>query len=138
LIEDFEKPDHEDRRIGAYWRLSFYYPDAVEPLVLNALEQPTFDVLKIEEFCRDNLYRAKAEDREQIYDNFIRQNGSHYSVGVMAQLFDDLDTLEAHEERRISPPLTEYSTQPRELLIQLFDREDSIKSADRPQVRNRA
>lgn len=134
LIEDFEKPDHEDRRIGAYWRLSFYYPDAVEPLVLKALEQPTFDVFKVEEFCRDNLYHAKAEDREQIYDNFISQNGSHYSVGVMAQLFDDLDTLEAHEERRISPPLTEYSTQPRELLIQLFDRDDSIKSADRPQV----
>ncbi|MCA9217898.1 MAG: hypothetical protein KDB27_32735 [Planctomycetales bacterium] len=134
LIEDFEKPDHVARRIGAYWRLSFYYPDAVEPLVLRALEQPVFDVFKIAEFCRDNLYHAKAEDRKQLYDNFIRENGNHYSVGVMAQLFDDLATLEAHEERRISPPLTEYSTQPRELLIQLFDKSDSIKSTDRPQM----
>src|SRR5262249_47550695 len=30
LVEDFQKPDHEDRRSGAYLRLSLYYPETVE------------------------------------------------------------------------------------------------------------
>jgi len=134
LIEDFENPDHEYRRIGAYWRLCFYYPDVVEPLVLKALEQPTFDVFKIEEFCRDTLYHAKPEERQQLYATFIREHGKQYSVGVMDQLFDDLNKLEAHEETRISPPLTEFSTQPRELLIHLFNKPHSVKSTERPSV----
>jgi hypothetical protein len=129
LVEDFEKPDHEDRRIGAYRRLSFYYPDAVEPLVLRALEPPTFDTFKIEIFCRDILYRSEPKGWKQLYDTFVRENGSHYAVGVMDQLFDDLYMLEVLEEGGISPP---FHTQPRELLIQLFDKPDSIKSIDRP------
>ena len=106
LIEDFEKPDDDVRRIGAYWRLSFYYPDAVEPLVLKALEQPVLDVRKIDKFCLNTLYPAKPEDRKRLYDEFIRANGNHYANGVINQLFDDLDTLEAHEEQPHLPPFS--------------------------------
>ena len=55
-------------------------------------------------------------------------------MGIEDQLFRDLDTLEAHEESRISPPLTEFGTQPRELLIQLFSKPAGVKSTDRPHV----
>lgn len=122
LIEDFQNPDHEYRRIGAYQRLCFYYPDAVEPLVLKVLNQPTFDVLKIRKFFRDTLYRAKPKERKQRYDAFIRKHGSQYTVGVMEKLFDDLDR-------------TEYSTQARELLITLFYKPATVTSSDRPLVR---
>ena len=134
LIQDFEKADHEERRIGAYWRLSFYYPEVVETLVLEALKQPVLGVGKIDEFCLNTLYPAKPEDRKRLYDEFIRANGEHYSTGVINQLFDDLEKLEAHEEQRLFPPLTAFSTQPRELLIQLFGKPESVKSSDCPPV----
>jgi len=134
LIEDFENPDHEGRRVGAYWRLAFYYPEAVEQLVLKTLKQPTFDLFSIEELCRGKLYCAKPEDRKQLYDNFIHEKGSHFAVGVMSQLFSDLGTLEVQEEGHFSPPLTEFGSQPRDLLIQLFNKPKSVKSSDRPLV----
>lgn len=135
LIQDFKNPDHEWRRKGAYLRLSFYYPETVEALVLAELGKPTIDVFKIEEFCRETLYKTQDKTkRRQLYRNFLRKNGEVYSIGIMDQLFGDLDMLEAHEEGRISPPLTEYGTQPRELLIQLFDEPANVKSLDRPIV----
>ncbi|MEM9409989.1 MAG: hypothetical protein AAGA30_02680, partial [Planctomycetota bacterium] len=133
LIEDFKRADYEDRRKGAYLRLAFYYPDTVESLVLAELESPTFDVFKIEELCREKLYKTSEQPkRQEIYDEFIEKNGQSYAVGVESQLFDDLNTLEAHEENRISPPLSRFSTQPRELLIQLFSKPNDVRSSDRP------
>ncbi len=135
LIDDFKTPDYEGRRIGAYLRLAFYYPDAVEPLVLTELAKPTFDALKIEALCREQLYKAKQPaQRRQIFEAFIKSEGPASAAGVQAQLFDDLEMLEASEEHRLSPALTAYSTQPRELLIQLFGKPSTVKSADRPFV----
>lgn len=135
LLDDFEHPDQEQRRIGAYLRLAFYYPDAVEPLVLAELARPTYDGFVVEAFCRDTLYKtAAADERKRLYDEFIGKHGPHYAPAVMDYLFQDLDTLEAHEERRISPPLTRFSTQPRELLIQLFDKPAGVKSTDCPRL----
>src|SRR5262249_30279974 len=37
LIRDFREPDHEDRRTGACVRLAYFYPDALESLVLENL-----------------------------------------------------------------------------------------------------
>ncbi|MDB2686561.1 hypothetical protein N9Y42_05070 [Mariniblastus sp.] len=133
LIDDFKNPDYEDRRSNAYLRLSFYYPESVEALVLEELAKPTFDVFKIETLCRDKLYKtADPTKRKQLFDQFVSEHGDAYKPGIEQQLFDDLDMLEAHEERRISPPLTIFSTQPRELLIQLFAKPDNVKSSDRP------
>ena len=135
LVEDFTRPDHEGRRTGAYLRLAFYYPETVEPLVLEELEKPTFDVFKIEELCRERLYKTDdPSKRKQLYDQFIQEHGDTFRVGIEDQLFGDLYTLEAHEEGRISPPLTRFSTQPRELLIQLFSKPAGVKSTDRPHV----
>ena len=132
LIQDFRNPDHEDRRIGAYRRLCYYYPNAVEPLVLETLEQPTIDTLKTWDFCRETLYPAQPGDRQRLCDEFIRENGHHYVEAVLQMLFDDLSLLEAHEGRRLFPPLTDYTTEPREILIQLFGKPPSVKSTDRP------
>ena len=132
LIQDFRTPDHEDRRIGAYRRLCYYYPHTVEPLVLETLEQPTVDTSKIWYFCRETLYPARPGDRQRLYRDFIRENGRHYAEGVLQMLFDDLSSLEAHEDHRLYPPLTEYTTQPREILNQLFGKPPSVKSTDCP------
>ena len=78
LVEDFTRPDYEDRRTGAYLRLAFYYPETVEPLVLEELEKPTFDVFKIEELCRDGLYKTDdPSKRKQLYDQFIQLSLIH-------------------------------------------------------------
>ena len=96
LIQDFQRSDGERRRTGAYLRLAFYYPETVESLVLAELAKPTFDVFKIEELCRDKLYKtADPTKRKQLYDQFILDHGDSDRVGVEAQLFSDLDTLEA-------------------------------------------
>ena len=133
LVEDFKKPDDEDRRIGAYYRLTFYYPEMVEALVLEELKKPAVNIFKVNDLCRDQLYKTSdVQKRKELYDKFIQEHGAVYAGAVMDQLFDDLDTLEAHEAGRSHPPLTAFGTQPRELLIQLFNKPANVKSADRP------
>lgn len=135
LIEDFVKPDHEGRRTGAYLRLAHYYPAAVESLVLDELAKPTFDAVAVEKLCRERLYKTRnTTERRRIYDEFIRLHGEASVAGLMDQLFDDLDTLETHERGALSPPLTDFGTQPRELLIQLFQKPAGITSKSRPIV----
>ncbi len=133
LIRDFVQADYESRRIAAYQRLAYYYPEAVEDLVLTELAKPTFDVFLVNDLCRDTLY--KTDDfavRKQKYDEFIQKHGEVFAAGIKDQLFDDLDLLEAHERGAISPPLTRFGTQPRELLIQLFGEPEDVKSEDQP------
>jgi hypothetical protein len=146
LIDDFRRPDYEDRRKGAYLRLAFYYPDAVEPVVLEALGNSALDCSEISEFCRKRLYKpSDAGKRKQLFDDFIRAHGDAWTIGIADQLFDDLEALEDDEqhgsteyrtERRelvtMTPPLTEFRTQPRELLVQLFGKPPTVKSSERP------
>lgn len=101
LIEDFRRPDNLERLIGAYLRLSFYYPEAVEELVVEKLEQPIIDEGKVEIFCRDMLYKAvRPESRPELFDQFVLENGDHYAEGVVDQLFKDLSSIEDHHEDR--------------------------------------
>lgn len=121
LIEDFLKPDYENRRTGAYLRLSLYYPETIEDLVVNELTKPTFDVFAIEGFCRNSLYAIGPEaERKKAYDEFLQSHCDAYASGVEQQLFDDLDS----ESR--------FGSRPRELLIQLFGLPATVQNADRP------
>ncbi len=121
LIEDFLKPDHEERRTGAYSALAFYYPETVEELVLKELSTPTFDVFIIEKFCRENLYLIeKKEDRKTAYESFLSKHGEAFASGVSNQLFDDLN----YENR--------FGSQPRELLVQLFGQPADVVRTDQP------
>ena len=146
LIDDFRRPDYEERRTGAYLRLAFYYPEAVEPVLLEALANSALDCSEIRDFCRKRLYKASdADQRKQLFDDFLRAHGEAWKMGIADQLFDDLEALEDDEqhgstehrtEQRelliMTPPLTEFRTQPRELLVQLFGKPPTVTSSDRP------
>lgn len=133
LIQDLTKPDYDERRIDAYRRLAYYYPDVVEPLVLGELKRPTFDMASIWKFARTELYPLHdAGERRAKYELFLKQYGNAGADGLQSRFFSDLGTLEAHEEKRSSRPLTEFSTQPRELLHQLFAKPQTVRAKDVP------
>ncbi len=67
LKEDFLRPDHEFRRIGAYRRLAFYYPSEVEDLVLKQLsvsESARSDGVRLQLF--DDLDTQEADEENRI------------------------------------------------------------------------
>jgi hypothetical protein len=133
LKEDFMRPDHEYRRIGAYRRLAFYYPSEVEDLVLKQLAIPTYDVFAAEAFVRNRLYAEKSKERrKELLSAFVQKNGPGSSDGVLMELFEDLDTQEADEENRHFP--RGYPGDPRALLIELYDYKKSVKSTEKPFV----
>ncbi|HKB38235.1 MAG TPA: helix-turn-helix domain-containing protein [Gemmataceae bacterium] len=133
LLADFLKPDSESRLVGACLRLASYYPEALEPVALKLLAQPTYDFWGVYEFVRQELYKAKdPKECRRLFDAYLRRHGEASREGIMRRLFDDLDTLEAHEENRRSSPLTEFGDQPRKLLIQLYGKKKGVRSKDRP------
>jgi hypothetical protein len=134
LVEDFVSADCEPRRIGAYWRLSYYYPEEVEPLVLRQLAEPSYDACKSNTFVRERLYPARDKsEREKLLAAFIRKQGSPSRQGVLLELFDDLATQEADEEGRLQPSLKEkYDA--RACLVQLYGYPKDVKSENRPQI----
>jgi ankyrin repeat protein len=135
LIADFVKADHDGRRIGACKRLAYYYPDALEPLVLEFLARPTYGVFTVEDFVRNKLYREPDPKKCQaLFDAFLARHGEASRDGILLQLFGDLGTLEANEQKRLSPPLKEFGDQPRKLLIQLYGKPKGVKSEDVPRV----
>jgi ankyrin repeat protein len=135
LIADFVKADHDGRRIGACKRLAYYYPDALEPLALEFLARPTYGVFTVEDFVRNKLYREPDPKKCQaLFDAFLARHGEASRDGILLQLFGDLGTLEANEEKRLSPPLKEFGDQPRKLLIQLYGKPKNVKSEDVPRV----
>jgi hypothetical protein len=132
LQDDLANPDHEGRRIGAYHRLSLYYPDAFETLVLKQLTVPAYDIFKVEPFVRQGLYKEKdAAQRKSMVADFLTKNGPAAKDGLLRELFEDLDTQEADEQKRISPPLKEKYLA-REVLIESFEFPATVKSTDRP------
>jgi hypothetical protein len=134
LIDDFVNPDYERRRIGAYWRLAFYYPESVEPLVLKHLAEPCYDAFEVNRFVRKKIYRAKdAEERKNLLEAFVAKHGEVARQAVHLELFQDLCTLEANEQGRISPRLKEkYGA--RECLVELYGHPKDIKSRNCPRL----
>lgn len=132
LTQDFLFPDHEYRRIGAYRRLAFYYPNDVEALVTKQLRIPTFDVFRTGKFVRETLYPQKSnEKRKELFLSFVAQNGSASSDGILRHLFKDLDTQEADEQGRLHPPL-KTKQDARDVLILLFVYPKDVKSDQKP------
>lgn len=134
LLQDFSAPDNEDRRIGAYARLVFYYPSVVEPVVLKQLAVPTFDAIQIEDFVRNTLYPEKSlPNQKRLFDSFVRTHGAASSDGILVELFGDLDTQEADEQGRLSPPLkTKYDA--RAALVSIVAYPKHVKSQQVPYV----
>ncbi len=133
LIDDFLRPDSDWRRIGACEALACYYPDALEPLALKFLAQPTYNPAEVARFVHDELYAAAgARERRAAFDAYGARRGEAYGDGVLLRLYDDLQRLEQHEQH--SAPLTEFAEQPRQCLIELCGRGKDVRSADRPQA----
>jgi hypothetical protein len=132
LVQDALQPDSGYRRVGAYQRLSFYYPDATEDVVLKILATPVFDVFAAERFVRNVLYpSASAEKRRSAFDAYVAAHEAG-ADGVLSQLFEDLHSQEACEQGRMYPKDACLKGDPRRLLIELFGRGKDVKSADRP------
>jgi hypothetical protein len=135
LVRDFREPDHARRREGAALRLAFYYPDALEDPAVELLARPTFDVFAVERFARDTLYREPDRARRRtLFERFVHDAGPAGRAGLLLQLFDDLSTLEADEEHRLSPRLTAFATQPRECLVDLYGQPAAVRAKARPWI----
>ena len=132
LIRDFVEADHEYRRQGACLRLSYYYPEALEPLVLKQLAEPRYNVFETNTLVREKLYKtADPRERKAMVEAFVAKHGEVAREGIHLYLFSDLDTQEADEQGRLHPPLAEkYAA--RSCLVELFGHPKEIKSKDQP------
>jgi hypothetical protein len=132
LVRDFREPDHESRREGAALRLAYYYPEALEQPAVELLARPTFDVFAVDRFVRETLYReSDRARRRELFERFVREQGPAGRAGLLEQLFRDLETLEADEEHRLSPPLTAFRTQPRESLVDFYGLPADVRAKSR-------
>jgi hypothetical protein len=132
LIRDALQPDSVYRSIGAYDRLSFYYPDAAEDVVLKTLARPVFDVFAAERFVRNVLYRVTSgEKRKREFEAYVSTHEAG-ADGVLHRLFDDLDWQEGCEQGLTFPKEDCRKRDPRWLLIELYGRGADVKSTDRP------
>jgi len=115
-------------------RLAFYYPKALDDLVIKQLALPTFNVFHANDFVREVLYVEESpEKRVQKLREYGRKHGRFARDGVLLQLFDDLDTQIADEEGRLHPPLSpKYDA--RNVIVQLFGYKDSVLPRERPYV----
>jgi ankyrin repeat protein len=133
LLNDFLKPDHGERWVGAAERLAYYYPHYLEPLALALLARPTYSPEAVHALVRDQLYKTKDLARcRELLEEFVKKHGETAREGVMLALFGDLYRLEADEVGQLTPRLTEFKDQPRTLLIGLFGKDKKVRSSDCP------
>jgi ankyrin repeat protein len=134
LVRDFLEPDHEYRCTEAALRLGYYYPKALEPLVLKQLAKQRYNCFTICALVRDKLYPAKSrKDRQALVDAFVAKEGTAAREGILLSLFSDLGSEEADDEGRLSPPLKpKYAA--RACLVELFGYPKGVKSTGEPYV----
>ena len=102
---------------------------------MKYLARPTYDSWDVNRFVRHDLYAAGgARERQTRFDAYLSKHGEASRDGILLQLFEDLDQLEASEQHRLPPPLKEFDDQPRQCLIELYGKGKDVKSADRPMV----
>jgi ankyrin repeat protein len=143
LIADFLNPDHAARLSGACQRLAYYYPDALEPLVLAFLARPTYSSEAALQFVQEKLYQeADAKKCRALFDAFLSQHGEPYRDGIQQVLFSDLAQTE-EKEGLLPPPSIHlfngvvvsphsFGEQPGRMLGVLYGKPAGIKSKDCP------
>lgn len=127
LIDDFRKPDSEYRIIGAYFRLSLYYPEEVEKLVLELLERPVADASKAREFTAQLTEIEDAAERRRQLDEIIRQHGAHYRGAIQSHLFKKLKYA---GREQFGAKLTPEELLARRVLHETFDWPEPARFAD--------
>ena len=131
LVGDFEQPDNLLRFFGAAARLSYYFPEALAPLMKDALARPTYGVLAVHDHVRA-LYADDRAARACRFRRFVTKNGPAARDGILAVLFQDLGTQEAYEQRRIHPPTAGADLRARECLVDLYGYPPTVRAIDRP------
>ena len=126
LIDDFMKPDSDQRQIGACKRLAYYYPEALEPLLLKFLSQPPYSHDEMQRFVRRRLYAAAPKELHPLFDDYVARHGQAARDGILIQLFSDLTDLETAEQAQPK----DFGDQPRQLLVELYGKPKNVKGAD--------
>jgi hypothetical protein len=135
LTEDIRQPDEtRHRREGAAMRLAYYYPEALELVVMEQLRVPVHHTDVVKDFLEKKLYPQKsAEKRAALFEKLVAEHGPAVKDGVVLKLFDDLDTQIAAEEKRIHPAPKKWPDA-RSALIRLYGYDKSVMPADKPYV----
>jgi tetratricopeptide (TPR) repeat protein len=124
LVDDFENPDDAQRLINAYYRLSFYYPDAAEKLALKRLKVPAFDRGKLGEVIDKLLDPATSADaRQKIFDEYVATHGPAASDGILSDLWE----LYISDGEADQPPH-------KAILVQLFHLKPDLTPNDSPYI----
>ena len=133
LAKDF---DSDRTRDGAAARLAYYYPDALEPLVLKQLARPAYDTNAVWHLFRVKLYPAKtAKERKELVDGFVKANGEIARDGIRWELSHDLEWQISDERGGVSPPQGDKRPKARECLIDVFGFTDKVTPKDGPKDR---
>ncbi len=126
LINDFLKPDTEQRRIEAAIRLSYYYPRHLEPLALALIARPTYPADAVKQFVREKLYKtADGGRRRELLAVFVKRYGEPARGGVERQLLEDHRSADAIDE-------SARARRALDLLVELFGKNRNEFLAGRP------
>ncbi|AMV17056.1 hypothetical protein [Planctomyces sp. SH-PL14] len=128
LLRDLRAPDSAERQRGAYYRLAYYHPEAVEPAVLDELRRPYYSRADIRDFCQDSLFtEGDRETRRKRVTDYLLSRNETYSRGLQRELW--------HEalERRISAGAEDAQAAEvaREVLVDVFGEVIGRDSYDR-------
>lgn len=89
LVSDFRLADSPRRRQGAYCRLAFYYPEAVEEVVLEELQKPRYRREEIDKFCCESLWIEPDSTRRcQLVTDFVLSHNEAYDYGLQRAIRD--------------------------------------------------
>ena len=128
LIEDFQTPDWEPRKIGAYIRLSYYYPGDVEKLVLDFLDRPIASSDKTRELVKEITAVTDPADRKNVLDAMMSDFGAHYRDAIEDELLEHLRFVEYSRERE--PELVTMGSNARKVLNETFGWPETVTFED--------
>ena len=131
---DFERADSLQRRAGAYQRLSFYYPEETEALVLTQLNRTVIDPEKVKRLRTRLFYDFVPRVWDPIIASTRKLPDSDAILsGLRESLFDDLEYLESDNTvGRWETSDGGDLQQTRQMLAYLFNYPDSVTSRNRP------
>ena len=133
LRSDFDSADSYMRRSGAYQRLSLYYPEETEALVLQHLNRTVIDYDRVENLRQRLFYRVDPQAWDPIIAGVRQQpNSDALLSGLRESLFNDLEYLESDDmmgrwESHSGGDLRETKL----MLSHVFGLPRNVKSVDR-------
>ncbi|HEY3227219.1 MAG TPA: hypothetical protein VGK61_09530 [Planctomycetota bacterium] len=92
LVSDVRTPDSPYRREGAIQRLTYYYPEAAEKLVLDQLAKPAYCVFRVDDFVREKLYATDdPKEWKRLFEEWVKKEGAAFKEGLLLHLLEDVE-----------------------------------------------